>query len=608
MNKIIRVLTLVVALLVAIPVFSQKFAILSDIHVTPGNANEQQLKAAVAEINKSDVDVVVLTGDLTNEGSDAQLRNVKSILDSLTKPLYVIPGNHENTWSQSACKTFNDLWGADRFVFNIDSLVVVGMNCGPFMKMGDGHIKQEDLLWLDKTLAERVKPGMKVFSFNHYPINADLDNYRDYVKVLKKYPVITHLGGHYHAWKQYETDGIMGIVVRALDMHNHDYGYTLMDVDLKRDWIQVYNKRIGNEPELMYVYKPNLDYYDTPKPKFQNLVSAGFNVQKVYADNASIFTRLAVDSRNIYFGNSLGYCKAVDKASRQVRWGYKTDAMLFSRPVVGQKYVIVPTADKRLVWLNKTTGKMVWQYKAAGPYVADGIIADGILYQGGYKTFQAWNVDRHKLKWQYDSIGNYCQAEPVVKDGDVIFGAWDTRLRCLDKKTGRLEWSWSNGKSQNLLSPGNVVPVVTRDRVLIVAPDRAATAIDRKTGTQLWRETQARKVRESLGASEDGKVAYAKTMEGMLVAMSTEDSAFNLLWSVDLGMGYEHAPCPILVHNGYIYTGSRQGMLAIVDEKTHQVVVKYEMGSSEVNGFAVDPGTGDVYCSLIEGTIYKISR
>lgn len=54
--------------------------------------------------------------------------------------------------------------------------------------MGDGHIKQEDLLWLDKTLAERVKPGMKVFSFNHYPINADLDNYRDYVKVLKNIP------------------------------------------------------------------------------------------------------------------------------------------------------------------------------------------------------------------------------------------------------------------------------------------------------------------------------------------------------------------------------------------------------------------------------------
>ena len=159
-----KCLLVVAILLVSSTVYAQKFAILSDIHVTPGNANEGKLKEAVVEINASDVDAVLMTGDLTNEGSDVQLRNVKSILDGITKPLYVIPGNHENNWSQSACKTFNDLWGNDRFVFTVGKLVVIGMNCGPFMKMGDGHIKQEDLIWLDKTLSEMVKPGMKVLS------------------------------------------------------------------------------------------------------------------------------------------------------------------------------------------------------------------------------------------------------------------------------------------------------------------------------------------------------------------------------------------------------------------------------------------------------------
>lgn len=179
-----------ISVLCGIMLHAQKFAILSDIHVTPGNANETKLKAAVEEINSSDVDYVLITGDLTNEGSDEQLRNVKSIFDRITKPQYVIPGNHENTWSQSACKTYNDLWGADRFVFTTGKLVVIGMNCGPFMKMGDGHIKQEDLIWLDKTLSETVKPGMKVLSVNHYPILDDLDNYRDYVAILKKYHIV----------------------------------------------------------------------------------------------------------------------------------------------------------------------------------------------------------------------------------------------------------------------------------------------------------------------------------------------------------------------------------------------------------------------------------
>ena len=602
-----------------------KLAILSDVHVTPGNANEGKLREAVAEINATDVDAVMMTGDLTNEGSDEQLRNVKGILDNIAHPLYVIPGNHENNWSQSACKTFNDLWGTDRFVFTVDDLVVVGMNCGPFMKMGDGHIKQEDLLWLDSTLTAMVKPGMKVLSVNHYPILADLDNYRAYVDILKKYPVVTHQCGHYHTWRLYETDGINGVMVRALDMGGDNYGYTLMNIDLDRGWIYIYNKVIGRDPEVMFSYRINLEYYtlvhDVARPWMWD--SSGryneekkwlqvpeqltkFKLECIVADNASIFTRVGVDSKNLYFGNSLGYCKAVDKQTGELRWQYKTDAMLFSRPAVSDKYIVLPTSDKRLVWLDKKTGKAKWQYDAAGPYVADGVVKDGVLYQGGFKTFQAWDVKRHRLLWQYDSINNYCQAEPVVDGNDVIFGAWDTNMRSLDRRTGTLHWQWNNGKTANLYSPGNVVPVVTLERVVIVAPDRVTTAVDRKTGEQLWREKNENKVRESLGHSADGKVAYAKTMDGTLVAMSTGEQ-YKLLWKVDLGFGYEHAPCIVLEHDGFIYCGSRRGVLAVVDAATHQLVFTLQLGTSEFNGFEVDED-GTVYCSLIEGTIFRITH
>ena len=584
-----------------------RLAILSDVHVTPGNANEGKLREAVAEINGTDVDAVMLTGDLTNEGSDEQLRNIKGILDGISHPFYIIPGNHENNWSQSACKTFNDLWGSDRFVFTVDKLVVVGMNCGPFMKMGDGHIKQEDLLWLDSTLTAMVKPGMQVLSVNHYPILDDLDNYRAYVDILKKYPVITHQCGHYHRWRLYETDGINGVMVRALDMGGGNYGYTLMNIDLDRQWIEVFNKVIGKDPEVMFSYRINTDYREPQIAQEHYTVPAGVIIKRVVADNASIFTRVGVDEKNLYFGNSLGYCKAVDKATGQLRWQYKTDAMLFSRPAVCGNNVVLPTSDKRLVWLDKRSGKPKWQFDAAGPYVADGVVKDGILYQGGFKTFQAWDVKRHKLLWHYDSINNYCQAAPVVDGNDVIFGAWDTYLRSLDRRTGTLRWQWNNGQRANLYSPGNVVPVVTGDRVVIVAPDRYATAIDRRTGAQVWREKNENKVRESLGRGFDGSVAYAKTMDGTLVAMGT-GKQYQLLGKVDLGFGYEHAPCIILEHDGYIYCGSRRGMLAVVDAGTMQLVFNYRLGTSEVNGFELDPSTGDIYCSLIEGTIWRISN
>ena len=605
-KRLLTLLLAVAALSLAMQGGVVKLAILSDIHVTPGNINDGKLRQAVDEINALDVDAVMVTGDLTNDGNDEQLKNVKSILDKITHPQYVIPGNHEDTWSQSACKTFNDLWGADRFVFTVDNLLIIGMNCGPFMKMGDGHIKQEDLHWLDSTLNAKLKPGMQVLSVNHYPVLDDLDNYRDYVDILKKYPVVTHQCGHYHRWRLYETDGINGLMVRALDMGNDNYGYTLLNIDLDRQWIYVYNKVLGKDPEVMFSYRINLDYY-TPEPQDEHYVlPTGFDIHRVVADDASIFTRVGVDSKNLYFGNSLGYCKAVDKKTGALRWQYKTDAMLFSRPAVSDKYVILPTSDKRLVWLDKKSGKAIWQHDAAGPYVADGVVRNGILYQGGYMTFQAWDVKQHKLLWQYDEIFNYCQAEPVVDGNDVIFGAWDTYLRSLDRRTGALHWQWNNGRNVNLYSPGNVVPVVTPERVVIVAPDRVTTAIDRKSGTELWREKNENKVRESLGHSADGKVAYAKTMDGELVAMSTGEK-YQFLWKVDLGFGYEHAPCIVLEDNGYIYCGSRRGMLAVVNATTHQLEFTYRLGTSEVNGFEIDE-RGNIYCSLIEGTIWQISH
>ncbi len=588
-----------------------RLAILSDVHVSPGNANDGKLREAVAEVNATPgLDAVLMTGDLTNEGSDVQLRHVKSILDGITAcPLYVLPGNHENNWSQSACRTFNSLWGGDRFVFTVDSLVVVGLNCGPFMKMGDGHIKQEDLHWLDSTLRARVAPGMRVLSVNHYPILDDLDNYRAYVDILKRYPVVTHQCGHYHRWRLYETDGINGVMVRALDMGGGDYGYTLMDVDLTAGWVRVWNKVIGREREIMFAYRINLEFSSPQAPTVPDAMPAGFDIRRIVADEASVFTRVAVDGECVYYGNSLGSCKAVDKRTGALRWRHETGGgMLFSRPAVAGGYVVVPTGDHRLLWLDKRSGRQVWEHRDGGPYVADGVVTpDGILYQGGYRTFQAWDVKRRRLLWRYDSIDNYCQAAPVVDGADVVFGAWDTRLRCLDRRTGTLRWQWSSGSTATLYSPGNVVPVVTPSRVVIVAPDRVTTAIDRATGTQLWRERNEHRVRESLGRSADGTVAYAKTMDGTLVAMSTTGEGYELLWSVDLGLGYEHAPCIVLEHDGLIYCGSRRGVLAVVDAATHELLFTYRLGTSEVNGLETDAATGCVYCSLVEGTIWRIS-
>ena len=62
----------------------------------------------------------------------------------------------------------------------------------------------------------------------------------------------------------------------------------------------------------------------------------------------------------------------------------------------------------------------------------------------------------------------------------------------------------------------------------------------------------------------------------------------------------------IVEKDGYIYTGSLKGKVTITRADNHELLASLPLGSSEVNGIDVDPYTGDIYVSLIEGTIFRI--
>lgn len=594
---------------VAAVAFGQRIAVLSDVHVTPSNEAEARLRLAVEEINGGKFDAVVMNGDLTNEGSDAELANVKSILDGIKAPLFVLPGNHENNWSQSAGTTFTRLWGDDRFVADLDSLVMVGINCGPYMKMGDGHIKQEDLHWLDKTLAENASQGKRVLSFNHYPLNRDIDNIADYTAVLERYPVIAHINGHYHFWDCYMGGDINAVAVRALKM-KEGYGYAILDID--RDWVHVYDKPLGARARAKYAFPAKGSHRITESTKEPAAVPEGWSIMKVWADSASIFTRPAVDASRIYFGTSTGNVRAVNHATGEQAFSFGTGAPVFSQPVVlPRKRVAFPVHDGIVIVNgNGKTDRLT----GAVPYVADGVATDKYWLQGGYMRLDRRDPRSGRIIWTFDSISNYCQGAPAVCGNDVIFGAWDTNLRCVDLRSGKLRWTWNNGKAANMLGPGNVVPVVTDSMVIIVAPDRFMTAIDRRDGHTIWRNNSHR-FRESLGsATVEGKspegtrtLAYAKTMDGELVAVDATAPEYKEAWVTDLGIGYDHAPCPIFVSDGIIYVGSRRGIICAVDAATGTLLWTFEAGTSEVNGFASAPD-GSVFATLIEGSIWRIKH
>lgn len=55
----------------------------TDIHVSPGNAQDSLFRVAIAEANASDAELVIFGGDLTNTGSDEELEHVYGLMSQL---------------------------------------------------------------------------------------------------------------------------------------------------------------------------------------------------------------------------------------------------------------------------------------------------------------------------------------------------------------------------------------------------------------------------------------------------------------------------------------------------------------------------------------------
>lgn len=117
--------------LISLLVFSQsefKFAHVSDTHIGSHNADED-LRRTVNSINRdSTLKFVIITGDITDFGTDAEFRLAKQILDSLNKPWHIIPGNHDANWSESGTNSFKRIFGLKR----LTSLMEVIVSWEPF--------------------------------------------------------------------------------------------------------------------------------------------------------------------------------------------------------------------------------------------------------------------------------------------------------------------------------------------------------------------------------------------------------------------------------------------------------------------------------------------
>lgn len=606
-----RILLITISILCFFAIYannsSLKIALLADLHIVPGNDNDKVMNNLVEEINSREYDLVVVAGDLTNMGSYTELKRAHHHLKRIKHRQIVTHGNHETTWSQSGGKDFEKIWGHNGCTTaRVGKYLFVAYPAGPYIKMADGTAQDGTRLkWVESQL-KKGEHG-RIISICHYPLNGDLTNRDQVTSLMKQYGVSVSLCGHYHTPQLMNFDSLPGIVGRSLMLptdNGRNYGYT--ELEIKGDSIYIAEKIIGKPTKHRHtIHQVSDSYINTiaPSPATEPLEYKDFNAECIITDNATIYTSVQVADGVIYYGNSAGEVKAYNIDNKQFNWVYRFRDPIYSTPILTDDKVIIATLSQGIVALNRTTGKPIWRNNDGETFIGNGTLHNDHIYIGARGKMFKINSKTGKTVWCYTFGDAHPQAQPTVAGEKLLFGAWDCNLYCIDCQSGIKLWQWNNGSKNRLYSPGNVIPRVAEEMVMIVAPDRYMTAIDLNTGEQLWR-IKKRRVRESTGLSSDGKTFYSKTMDGEMIAISMDKNTYTELWCTDTGWGYDHSFCPLAISDSIIYMSNRRGKIAAVNNNGKLLGIG-KIANTAANDLMVD-ADGYIWASFIEGSIWRL--
>lgn len=566
-----------------------RFAWLSDTHVG-GSTSAADLSASVRDINSmDDIAFVVLSGDITEMGSNAQLELAKAILDSLNKPYYIVPGNHDTKWSESGCTKFPRLWGNDKFVFEYGGYRFIGLHQGPIMKMGDGHLSPEDLRWLDGILERLPDKHQPLFIVTHYPLDPGIDNWYQLTERIKRYNTKAVLVGHGHRNRVMNFEGVPGVMGRSnLRARQLIGGYTICAV--RRDTVNFSERVPGVETKPPW-YQVSLekknyaaDTTSYSRPDFSvNIEYPGVKVQWRAHTEYTIASTPAIWKDYAIIGNSSGTVSAFSLSDGSRQWHYVTGSTVYSTPDVSDGILVIGSSDSHLYCLKAETGRPIWKLATGAPVVAAPKIEDGVVYVGASDgVFRAIDLKTGKTRWTFNEVGGFVETRPLIYRGKVIFGAWDTYLYALNVTDGSLAWKWSNGNPGVLFSPAACWPVASEGKIFIAAPDRYLTAIDAETGSTVWRSNRYQ-VRETVGISNDGSRIYARCMTDTVIAFSPSSSSLSVLWASPCGYGYDIDPSMPIEKDGVVFFGTKNGLVIALDGKTGRVLWKHRVGETIVH-------------------------
>jgi outer membrane protein assembly factor BamB len=260
----------------------------------------------------------------------------------------------------------------------------------------------------------------------------------------------------------------------------------------------------------------------------------------------------------VYFGSGDGNVYAVDVATGEQRWNFKTGDVVHSSPAFAEGVLFFGSWDSYFYAVDAKTGTEKWRFHGGEDpllhnqvgFQSSPAVVNGTVYTGCRDSnLYALDAATGKEKWRFFNDLSWVITSPAVADGKVFFATSDSSLYYVVDATSGKPVLKRQGKAYMFSSP-----TVAGDVVFIGVLNGSLEARDVKTGELLW----------------DYQTETSKQNKGWVLTAERKFNApffYSSNWreaplvAIDRQIGIGAIFSSPLVSNGVVYFGSTDGFL-----------------------------------------------
>jgi len=318
-------------------------------------------------------------------------------------------------------------------------------------------------------------------------------------------------------------------------------------------------------------------------------------------------------------------------ATENVRWKTKLPGEGVSSPIVWKDRIFLTAAldtgnRRQVLCLDTSTGKLLWtgeikhdrpeHTSAVTGHAASTPVTDGkhVIAWFGNAGAVCFDMDGKKI-WHHEvtpfesDVG--LASSPILwrdrvilvcdHDGDR-FTSFDSYLTALDLKTGKEVWKTARDKQERSFSTPLIVPYGKGSEELIVPSQDCLRAYDPATGKQRWTMKGLTPWVTPSPVYGHGMVFVVSGKNGPVHSVKPGGTGeVKAVWEHPNNGPYVSSP---LLFEDYLYTTDELGFLTCYDAKTGKRQYRQRLGGK----FTASPSAGDgkIYCSNEDGETFVV--